>query len=84
MTVEQIKEIKKVISDNIEYAECGIYDTRNNVGDEMVTIYSKNGITIDICYGWSYFEVFGLDVFDFINLRRYYYSLLLPEEWRGA
>ena len=84
MNIEQIKEIKNVINENAGYAQCGIYDTKNTSGDDMVTLYSKNGITIDICYGYCYFEVFGVNEYDFENIKKYYYSCLLPEEWRSA
>lgn len=44
---------------------CGIYNSRNIVGDEMETVYSKDGVTIDACYNWDYIEVFGLTDEDF-------------------
>ena len=36
------------------------FDSRNFVGDYMETIYDKDGITIDVCYGYEYIEIFGL------------------------
>lgn len=36
------------------------FDCRNTVGDYMNTIYDSDGIQVDICYGWSYLEIFGL------------------------
>lgn len=44
---------------------CGIYNSRNIVGDKMETVYSKDGVTIDACYYWEYIEVFGLTYDDF-------------------
>ena len=36
------------------------FDSRNFAGDYMETIYDEDGITIDICYGYRYIEIFGL------------------------
>lgn len=55
-----LDEIKKVIIDNYESADCGLFFSRNVVGDTMVTLYNKGDVTIDICYDYSYFEIFGL------------------------
>ena len=37
-----------------------MFNSRNTVGDDMRTIYNKDGITVDICYEWDYIEIFGL------------------------
>lgn len=37
-----------------------MFDTRNIVGDKMETIYSEDGITVDICHYYQYLEIFGL------------------------
>lgn len=66
---------KKIIEQNYEYADCGIFNTRNIVGDTMTTIYSDDELTIDICYDYSYFEVFGLSDDEFNELERFYYTL---------
>lgn len=46
----------------------------------MTTIYADGDLIIDICYGYSYFEVFGLSEEDFEELRKYYYNSLEDEE----
>ena len=66
---------KKIIKEHYEEADCGLYDTRNIVGDWMTTIYEDDGLTIDICYNYSYFEVFGLSNKDFEELLTFYSSL---------
>lgn len=66
---------KQVIKQHFESADCGLFDTRNLVGDPMTTIYSKDGLQIDICYRYRYFEVFGLDDESFEQLARFYKSL---------
>lgn len=66
---------KEIIKEHYEEADCGLYDTRNIVGDWMTTIYEDDSLTIDICYNYSYFEVFGLSNEDFEELLTFYASL---------
>ena len=63
---------KEIIKNNIADGDCGIFDSRNIVGDRMTTIYHRDGLTIDICYFYSYFEVFGLTDSEFSDLADYY------------
>ena len=69
-------EQKKVIDENIRRAECGIFDTRNIVGDEMRNIYDCDGLVIDICDDYEYFEVFGLSQSEFDDLESFYSKLV--------
>ena len=71
----KLEKAKEVIKEFYNVADCGVYDTRNIVGDDMATIYADEGLTIDICYQYSYFEVFGLSDTDFEELIEYYNSL---------
>lgn len=41
----------------------------------MTTIYKDDELTIDICYDYSYFEVFGLSDTEFEELEDFYESL---------
>ena len=66
---------KKVIKEHYSEADCGIYDSRNIVGDPMTTIYDDGNLTIDICYHYSYFEVFGLSNDEFRELESFYNAL---------
>ena len=66
---------KKIIKENWKEADCGIFDCRNTVGDPMHTLYWEDGLRVDICYYWSYFEVFGLTDTEFEALAKYYYKL---------
>lgn len=66
---------KKIIKENYDDANCGIFNLRNLVGDYMETIYAENGLYIDICYNWAYFEVFGLSDEEFEELEKYYKKL---------
>lgn len=56
-------------------ANCGIYNTRNMVGDEMKTIYKGKYFTLDICYYWAYFEVFGTTEDEFNQIEEFYLGL---------
>lgn len=37
-----------------------MFDTRNFVGDHMITIYDSNDVVIDYCPDYDYIEIFGL------------------------
>ncbi len=50
-----ISFLKKRFPDKIQ-----MFDTRNLVGDRMITIYDSNGVVIDYCPGYEYIEIFGL------------------------
>lgn len=58
--ISRIDKVKNVIRNRCTDAMCGLFFTRNLVGDPMSTIWEEDGVTIDICYEYEYFEVFGL------------------------
>ena len=66
---------KKIIKANMQDAKCGIFDSRNLVGDYMTPLYNQDGLRIDICYDYAYYEVFGLSDEDFCKLEKYYSTL---------
>lgn len=70
-----LEKAKQIIKEHYHEANCGLYDCRNIVGDPMTTIYTDNGLMIDICYYYSYFEVFGLSNDEFKELAKFYDSL---------
>ena len=41
----------------------------------METIYDEDGLQVDICYHWAYFEVFGLSEAQFSDLKMFYRKL---------
>ena len=45
----------------------------------MDALYDDGELRIDICYYYSYFEVFGLSHNDFVELKRFY-DMLSEEE----
>ena len=73
----KLEKAKEIIKEHFKDADCGIFDSRNWVGDWMTNIYNDNGLAIDICYGYSYFEVFGLSDEEFNDLVKYYNSLTI-------
>ena len=44
----KLKKAKKIIKENYESGDCGIFNTRNWAGDYMSTIYDEDELTIDI------------------------------------
>ena len=70
--LERLERAKKVIDEYFKEAKCGLFFTRNCVGDYMQTVYEDDEITIDICRGYEYFEVFGLTEIEQKELEKYY------------
>ena len=70
--MNNLEKVKEIIKEYYKYADCGIFNSRNTMEDIMSTVYENEGLTIDICYSWSYFEVFGLDEAEFEELEKYY------------
>lgn len=64
--------MKKAIETHINDALCGIYFTRNFVGDRMVHLVRRFGIDIEICYEYEYFEIFGLTDHEQIIIESFY------------
>ena len=73
--ISRIDKVKNVIRNRYADAMCGLYFTRNWVGDPMLTIWKEDGVTIDICYDYEYFEVFGLTEEEENELSAFYNSL---------
>ena len=72
---EEFKKIKELIKENYKSGDCGLYDTRNIVGDPMTNIFNGKYFQLDICYYYSYFEVFGTNCEEFEELEELYDSL---------
>ena len=80
MTERKLDIAKRIIKEHLSDADCGIFNCRNNVGDNMTNIYDDGELFIDICYYWSYFEVFGLSDADFIELEKFYDEVKMQKE----
>ena len=74
--MDKLQIAKKIIKENFEYGDLGLFDSINITGDSMYTIYNEDGLQIDICYYYSYFEVFGLSENEFEELQIYYREVL--------
>ena len=74
--ISRIDKVKNVIRDRYADALCGLFFTRNFIGDPMSTIWEEDGVTIDICYDHEYFEVFGLTADEESELLAFYTSLI--------
>ena len=73
--INKLQIAKEIIYENYENFDCGIFNTRNLVGDAVGTLYNEDGLCIDGCWYYSYFEVFGLSDEEFEELKEYYKSL---------
>lgn len=69
---EELAEVKSVIAENYCCADFGLFFTRNVVGDRMETVFDGEFFTVDICYGYAYFEVFGCDEDEASERRSFY------------
>lgn len=78
--VNNLEKAKEIIKKYYREADCGIFDSRNIIGDRMITLYKDESLTIDICYNYAYFEVFGLTNKEFKELEKYYDSLEKEEK----
>ena len=69
---DKLEKAKQIIDQYYDRARHGIFDCIGCFGDDMYTIYSSDGLVIDICYDYEYFEVFGLSKDEFLELEKYY------------
>lgn len=71
---DKLDKVKEVIKKNIEDAKCGIFFSRNIVGDPTQVLYidTDNSVEIDICYKYEYFEVFGLTKDEQKEIKNFY------------
>lgn len=72
---ERLAKAREIIKENFSSYDCGLFNSRNLVGDPMGTIYDEDGLTIDVCDYYSYFEVFGLTDEEFEELKSFYKGL---------
>lgn len=78
--MDRLEKAKEIIKENFSLYDCGLFNTRNLVGDPISTIYDEDGLTIDVCYRYSYFEVFGLTDEEFEELKKFYVYLRYSQE----
>lgn len=78
--MDRLEKAKEIIKENFSLYDYGLFNTRNLIGDPMSTIYDEDGLTIDVCYRYSYFEVFGLTDEEFEELKKFYVYLRYSQE----
>lgn len=71
----KLEKAKEIVNIYYKVANCGIFDSRNIVGDRMETVYAGEGLIVDVCFPYAYFEVFGLSYKEFEELEKYYEGL---------
>lgn len=65
----------KLIKKHFGSADCGLFDCRNIAGDPMEVLYDNGKFSVEICYLYAYFEVFGLSDEEFQKLSDLYRDL---------
>ncbi|MBO7713967.1 MAG: hypothetical protein J6S85_10385 [Methanobrevibacter sp.] len=63
----KIKKLKRFLKKH-GWEDMQAFSTRNWAGDEMKTIYKKDGIQVDHAVVWGYLEIFGLTDEEFDDL----------------
>jgi hypothetical protein len=74
--MNKLRKAKEIIRKNIECGDCGLFNHHNIIYDPTHNIYDKNGLIINVCYEYSYFEVIGLSDEEFGKLEDYYNNLI--------
>lgn len=69
-----LDEIKAIIDEYGDECNCGLFDNKNICGDDMINVYKKDGVVVDICHDNRYIEVIGLSDTDFDKLLDHYYN----------
>lgn len=64
---ERVEKLVKWVKEN-GYEGTQTFDCKSSIGDSMVTVYEEDGITVDYCAGWEYFEIFGLSEEEYESL----------------
>ena len=72
-----IAKIKNVLKENILEGSCGIFDCRSWTPDLKYTLFNEDGVMVDICHEYNYFEILGLTDEEFKLVAEYYYHKLL-------
>lgn len=73
--MSRLRKAKKVIVENFKGHEHGLFFTRNIVGDAMRCIFDEEGVVIDVCDEWAYFEIFNLSDKEQEEIMKFYDSL---------
>ena len=69
------EKVKNIIKKYYDEAQCGCFFVHGMVGDYMENLYADDEVNVDICRGWMYFEIFGLNEAEQEEVLKYYDSL---------
>jgi len=58
---QELEKVLDLIKERYDDASAGMYFTRNVVGDGMTQLFEGEFFTLEICYDWGYYELFGCD-----------------------
>ena len=72
--MSKLDKAKEIIKALCPVIRCGIFDCRGFMPDPMETVYDEDGLRIDVCFYYEYFEVFGLTDAEFAELEAFYYE----------
>ena len=67
---------KEVIMKYYKQAMCGLYKGYLTLDDDTNTVFSFNGLIVEISFEWEYLVVYGLTKLEFKELREYYDQLV--------
>ena len=71
----ELKEVKEFIKKHYASADGGMFFTRNIAGDTMETIFKGEYFTLDVCWHWGYYELFGCTEDEEKEVTEYYEGL---------
>lgn len=77
---QEFSKVKKLIKKFYNDAHCGFFDCRNFVGDPMYVLFNGSHFRLEICYSYSYFELFGATEEEFNKLEKFYNKLERSED----
>lgn len=80
--MDRLLIVKSVLFIHIDDACNGLFFNRNLLGDTMTTVYKCDGLQVDICYMYRYFEVFGLSEEEQQELTEFYNKLLKERRYK--
>ena len=64
--MNKLSKLKIFLQNNFPNIQA--FNTRNLVGDPIITVYDEDGITVDYCQKYDYIEIFGLTQSQFESL----------------
>ena len=66
--MNRVDKLVQFLREHPEYVpHCGIFNSRNTVGDEMENVYRDGDVSMDFCSHWDYIEIFGLTHDEFLE-----------------